>query len=70
MAEYFNPSWVKGKKIVSVELHPFPDGRGGIAHDPVFILENGGEIQFSVEETETGEYGVLPVYRTKKAAAR
>jgi len=57
-----------GRKIVIVRLNRFATGRstgrGGKAwsFDPVFILDNGGQIRFVVDETEIGEYGVTPLY--------
>lgn len=55
---------VIGRRIVDVELRSFPDGRGGRAHAPQIILDNGRAIRFVVEETEHGEYGVQPVLTT------
>ena len=60
-----NPSWLKGRKIAALELNPAPNGRGGVAYDPVFVLDNGAEVSFLVQETDTGEYGVEPGYRKK-----
>jgi hypothetical protein len=46
-----------GYKIVAVEPQPFPDGRGGTAHKPVLVLDDGRRVKFLVDETET-DYGV------------
>jgi hypothetical protein len=48
-----------GKKIVAFHANPWPDSRGGTAHNPVIVLNDGTELHFVVEETNTGEYGVL-----------
>lgn len=60
-----------GRRIVRVANRTFDDGRGGIAHDPEIVLDDGTRLTFSVEETETGEYGVsvnclLPIRREKR----
>ena len=55
-----------GKRIKRIRLRPFPDGRGGRAYDPIIELDDGTRIQFYVQETDVGEYGVeLDVIRTK-----
>lgn len=54
---------VIGRTIVGVELNRFSDGKGGWAFDPFFLLDNGGRLAFYVQETDTGEYGIGPVYR-------
>lgn len=51
-----------GRKIAGFEPRPFDDRRGGTAHHPVLMLDNGALLRFVVEETDTGDYGVLPVY--------
>jgi hypothetical protein len=38
-------------------MRPFNDDRGGVAYDPVIILDNGTKLWFVTQETETGEYG-------------
>jgi hypothetical protein len=48
-----------GRTITQVVFYPFPDGRGGTAHQPVLTLDNGRRVCFHVEETDVGEYGVL-----------
>lgn len=61
----FNPRWIIGRKIVEVDMHPFATGLHqpmGTTYAPVFTLDNGARIKFSVDETEVGEYGVRPVY--------
>lgn len=47
-----------GRTIVGFDPCPFDDGRGGIAHDPVILLDDGSRLRFVVEETDVGEYGV------------
>ena len=47
-----------GRTIVAVDLGRFADGRGGWAFQPVITLDNGRRLTFSVQETDTGEYGV------------
>ena len=47
-----------GRTIVAVDLRRFADARGGWAFDPVITLDNGRRLAFSVQETDTGEYGV------------
>lgn len=51
---------LRGRRIVKVKVNRFDDGRrmGTWAHDPSIYLDDGSVIRFSVEETETGEYGV------------
>ena len=58
----FNPRWVVGKTVASVDMRPGDDGRGGTAHDPVITFTDGSRIRFVTEETETGEYGVDIAY--------
>jgi hypothetical protein len=47
-----------GRKIVSFEPNPFPDGRGGTAHAPVLFLDDGTILRFVVKETDVGDYGI------------
>jgi len=56
--------WLAGRRIVRVEMHPFPDGRGrdsplprGQATAPCFFLDDGQVVTFYTQETEVGEYG-------------
>jgi len=45
--------------------------RGGIATDPTIQLDDGSVIQFVVQETETGEYGVkLEIVRQTNETTR
>jgi hypothetical protein len=53
-----NVKHLVGRKIVSVDMRPFDDGKGGVAHNPLLILDNGRRLFFVAEETEVGEYGV------------
>jgi hypothetical protein len=47
-----------GQTITRVELHPFDDGRGGKAYNPVLTFSSGARLWFIVQETESLEYGV------------
>lgn len=47
-----------GRTIVDVKTNPFDNGKGGKAHDPRIVLDNGRELAFCTEETEVGEYGI------------
>lgn len=67
----FSRRWVIGRRIVDVQMRPFNDGKGGVAHDPVFVLDNGARVRFLTQETEVGEYGVEPLYdKPHKARGR
>jgi hypothetical protein len=55
----------KGKVVDRVDWRPFDDGRGGIAHDPLIIFTDGSALAFMTQETDVGDYGVLPVYQKK-----
>lgn len=46
-----------GRRIVGFDPRPFPDDRGGVAHNPVIRLDDGSQLAFIIEETEHGEYG-------------
>lgn len=63
-----NPRWLVGKVIAKVEMNPFDDGRGLIAHNPVITFTDGSAIAFTTEETEIGEYGTAISYRRKNRA--
>lgn len=63
------PYLLEGRRIVAVELHAFDDDRGGTAYNPVFLLDNGARVTFHAQETDTGAYGVKPIY-TPKAATK
>ena len=47
-----------GKTIARVSVDRFEDGRGGIATDPIIVLDDGSILYFTVSETEVGEYGI------------
>lgn len=54
---------LKGRRIVEVQWNAFRTGRGdrrkrGWTTDPVFTLDDGTKVCFSVQETEFGEYGI------------
>lgn len=43
-------------------------GRGRqVACDPIIILDNGSFLSFTVEETDSGEYGVCINYHPRKS---
>jgi hypothetical protein len=51
---------IHGAEIDKIVLNGFSDGMNGVTFNPVICLENGCTIQFSVVETEIGEYGIVP----------
>lgn len=56
-----------GRTITDVQMNPFPDGHGGTAHDPRITLDDGRELMFVTQETDTGDYGVaLMAFRKGK----
>jgi len=55
----------KGKVVDRVDWRQFDDGRGGTAHDPLIVFTDGSALVFMTEETNTGDYGVLPIYHKK-----
>lgn len=58
---------VVGRRIVAVRSNRWWDsGRRFWAHRPVIVLDDGSELFFSVEETDSGEYGIS-VGRRKRA---
>lgn len=58
----FNPRWIRGKTVESVDMRVFDDGRGCVAHNPMIRFTDGSFIFFVTEETESGEYGTDVVY--------
>lgn len=56
---------VIGRRIVKVEMNRFANGKGGWAFDPVFELDDGTRLAFTVDETESLAYGVRPLIRKK-----
>jgi hypothetical protein len=54
---------VVGRTITKVVLNRFSDGRGGYTYNPVFSLDNGTQIAFVVDETESTVYGITPLLR-------
>jgi len=59
-------SWIEGKRVVTFNLYTFDDGRGGVAHIPQLVFDDGSELDFVVEETDVGSYGIRPVYWPSK----
>lgn len=59
-----------GRRIVRVEPRAFLVGRGrACSYQPVFVLDDGAEIAFTVDETESGDtYGVTPYFKQKAKA--
>jgi hypothetical protein len=51
-----------GQVVKSVYFRPFPDGRGGYAHNPIITFEDGTELTFFTQETED-IYGTSFIYR-------
>lgn len=50
---------LRGRRIVKIKWNSFYTGRGNKqSTDPVFLLDDGTKVTFSVEETEGGEYGI------------
>lgn len=51
---------LKGRRITEIRWNAFRRGGRGQdwTTDPVFILDDGSKVGFSVEETEVGEYGI------------
>jgi hypothetical protein len=41
-----------GRRIVGFEPNPYPDGRGGTAHNPTILLDDGSRLAFVAEDTE------------------
>jgi hypothetical protein len=63
MAQYFNPTWARGRVIKDVKMNGWKDDAGQQHYAPVFVLDNGAEIGFMVtEQNQGGEYGVQPLY--------
>lgn len=58
----FNPKWIVGKKVSGIVLNKFSNGRGGHTTHPRFYFEDGSSIGFTVEETESSEYGIRVLY--------
>ena len=57
----FDKRRVIGRKIVAVEMNPFPDGHGRTTYDPTFILDNGAKLYFITHELENANgYGIDP----------
>jgi hypothetical protein len=60
-----------GKRIARVLLRPFKTDNAGCpaeaTYDPRIEFTDGTAMYFSVDETETGEYGVVPhLTKTKR----
>ncbi len=63
----FNPRWIIGKTVASVDMRPGPDGRGGTYHTPTIYFTDGSLVWFTTQETEVGEYGTqITYYRPKR----
>lgn len=46
-----------GRTIVAVDFGPFDNMRGGTAYAPRITLDNGRQLYFVSQETDTGDYG-------------
>lgn len=56
----FNPKWIVGKTVASVDMRPFDmslEFKGAKATDPAITFTDGSYITFTTQETGTGEYG-------------
>ncbi len=57
---------VRGKTISKIVLRPFRTDNAGckrecaITYRPQIFFTDGSHMYFSVDETETGDYGVVP----------
>lgn len=51
-----------GRRIVGFDSNPWDDGRGGTAHSPRMVLDNGARLTFLTEETDQGEFGTCVLY--------
>jgi hypothetical protein len=62
----FNPKWIVGKTIKSIDMRPFDSGGHAYkrekAFDPIITFDDGSSITFSTQETEVGEYGTDITY--------
>lgn len=56
-----------GRRIVRVVPRAFLVGRGNEwSYRPIFVLDDGSEVAFSVAETESGDdYGVVPYFHKR-----
>ena len=66
----FNPRWIIGKTVATVDMRTFPGRDNAIAHDPIITFTDGSSIQFQTEEigdefcSPTGDmYGTSILYR-------
>ena len=48
----FNPKWIVGKRVASVEMNPLRGGQSGgsVSHNPVIYFADGSQIWFTVQE--------------------
>ena len=46
------------RRIKLFDPGAFPNGRGGKAHAPRMVLDDGTVLHFEAEETDVGRYGV------------
>ena len=53
------PKEIVGKTIEAIEFIRFKDGRGGWATEPVIVLSDGSALDFHVQETDVGQYGIV-----------
>lgn len=60
-----------GRTIVRVNLHPFDPNRDGSkaikqhCTNPIVVFDDGSSLEFSVQETEFGEYGVTLIHKRR-----
>lgn len=76
MTQRFNPRWIVGKTVATVDMQPFEgyeNPSAGITkqcHDPIITFTDGSHIQFITEETEVGCYGTDILYIPRKFKRR
>jgi len=64
-------SAMEGRTIVRADLHEWddsavaPEGLAQTCHTLVLHLDNGAQVQFEVQESELGKFGVTPEYYPK-----
>jgi len=56
----FDPRWIVGKTVASVEMRPFRarEGSREVTHAPRIFFTDGSHIAFTGQETDFGAYGV------------
>jgi hypothetical protein len=58
-----------GRTIARVNLHPFDPNREGSraieqhCTNPIIIFDDGSTLEFDVQETEVGKYGISVIHK-------